>query len=419
MNSMNFFIETIGCQMNVNDSEKISKFLIDHNCTLTLDISQADIVILNTCSVRFSAEHKAYSFLGRIKEQKDINPDLIVGVVGCMAQHAYKEIKRRCKYVDFILGAKNIDDFSQIISKYIPSTYLPKKQAAKEVFQYVTIMRGCTNFCSYCIVPYVRGPEVSINCDEIFNSVQEAVNTGVKEIILLGQNVNSYNDNGVNFAQLLQKISSIENLKRIRFMTNHPKDFSDELIEEIANNDKICKHIHLPLQSGSNNILKVMNRKYTYEKYKSLVEKIKSKIPQINITTDIIIGFPGETDQDFQDTFQASKDLKFGGVFIFKYSPRPNTIAAKYNDDVTLEVKKQRHTLLLEDSNDISKTINNEYLGKNIDVLVEKYDNNICEGRNSQNLKVFFDSKENLTGQIVKVSINRALANSLSGNIIL
>ncbi|MDD2524218.1 MAG: MiaB/RimO family radical SAM methylthiotransferase, partial [Endomicrobiaceae bacterium] len=301
----------------------------------------------------------------------------------------------------------------------IPSNYLPREKVAKEVFQYVTIMKGCTNFCSYCIVPYVRGPEFSINRDEIFNSVKEAVNTGVKEIILLGQNVNSYNDNGVNFTHLLQKISEIENLKRIRFMTNHPKDLSDELIDEIANNNKICKHIHLPLQSASNNILNAMNRKYTYEKYKSLVEKIKSKIPQINITTDIIIGFPGETDQDFQDTFQASKDLKFGGVFIFKYSPRPNTIAAKFKDDVSLEVKKQRHTLLLEDSNNISKTLNNEYIGKNIDVLVEKYNNNICEGRNSQNLKVFFDSKENLTGQIVKVSINRALANSLSGNIIL
>ncbi|MDD3922030.1 MAG: tRNA (N6-isopentenyl adenosine(37)-C2)-methylthiotransferase MiaB, partial [Endomicrobiaceae bacterium] len=418
-NNMNFFMETIGCQMNVNDSDKISNYLIDHGCVLTLEISQADIVILNTCSVRFSAEHKAYSFLGRIKEQKDINPNLIIGVVGCMAQYAYKEIKRRCKYVDFILGAQNIDDFSQIISKYIPSNYLPREKVAKEVFQYVTIMKGCTNFCSYCIVPYVRGPEFSINRDEIFNSVKEAVNTGVKEIILLGQNVNSYNDNGVNFTHLLQKISEIENLKRIRFMTNHPKDLSDELIDEIANNNKICKHIHLPLQSASNNILNAMNRKYTYEKYKSLVEKIKSKIPQINITTDIIIGFPGETDQDFQDTFQASKDLKFGGVFIFKYSPRPNTIAAKFKDDVSLEVKKQRHTLLLEDSNNISKTLNNEYIGKNIDVLVEKYNNNICEGRNSQNLKVFFDSKENLTGQIVKVSINRALANSLSGNIIL
>ncbi|MDD2523281.1 MAG: radical SAM protein, partial [Endomicrobiaceae bacterium] len=190
MNNMNFFMETIGCQMNVNDSDKISNYLIDHGCVLTLEISQADIVILNTCSVRFSAEHKAYSFLGRIKEQKDINPNLIIGVVGCMAQYAYKEIKRRCKYVDFILGAQNIDDFSQIISKYIPSNYLPREKVAKEVFQYVTIMKGCTNFCSYCIVPYVRGPEFSINRDEIFNSVKEAVNTGVKEIILLGQNVN-------------------------------------------------------------------------------------------------------------------------------------------------------------------------------------------------------------------------------------
>lgn len=405
--------------MNVNDSDKISDYLYSRGCVLTFDISKADLVILNTCSVRFSAEHKAYSFLGRVKEQKDINPNLIVGVVGCMAQHAHKEIKRRCKYVDFILGAKNIEKFSDIIEKYVKFYDSAQIRLKKEVFQYITIMKGCSNFCSYCIVPYVRGPEVSINCDEIVNSVQQAVNSGVKEIILLGQNVNSYNDNGVNFTRLLQKVSKIEKLKRIRFMTSHPKDLSDELIDEIAKNAKMCRHIHLPLQSGSDNILKAMNRKYTYAQYESLFNKIKTKIPDINITTDIIIGFPGETDIDFNDTLNASRKLKFGGIFIFKYSPRSGTGASKIKDDVALEIKKQRHTVLLEDSNNISKEINNKYIGKNIEVLVESCDNNICQARNSQNIKVFFDSEVNLTGELVTVNITRALANSLSGNIVL
>lgn len=416
---MNFFIETIGCQMNVNDSDKISDYLVNHGCLKTTDMAKADLVILNTCSVRFSAEHKAYSLLGRIKEHKDGNPNLIVGVVGCMAQHAYKEIKRRCKFVDFVLGAKNIDNFSQIIGKYVPFEYSFKKQTSENVFRYVTIMRGCSNFCSYCIVPFVRGPEISINCGEICDSVKQAVDSGVKEIILLGQNVNSYNDNGINFTKLLRQVSKIDNLKRIRFMTNHPKDFSEELIDEIAGNDKICRHIHLPMQSGSDNILKAMNRKYTYGQYKSLFERIKTKIPEINITSDVIIGFPGETERDFSDTFKASQDLKFGGLFIFKYSPRPNTSAYKLKDDVTLNVKKQRHTLLLEDSNEISKALNGRYIGKTVDVLVEKYENKVCEGRNSQNLKIFFDSDKNYTGEIVRVSVTRALANSLSGKMIL
>lgn len=419
MNNMKFFIETIGCQMNVNDSDKISDYLVDRGCVMTADMSKADIVILNTCSVRFSAEHKAYSFLGRIKEQKDINPALIVGVVGCMAQHAYKEIHRRCKFVDFVLGAKDIEKFSQVISKYVPFKYEHKEKVPKEVFQYVTIMRGCSNFCSYCIVPFVRGPEISINCSEICDSVKKAVDSGVKEIILLGQNVNSYNDNGITFAKLLRQISKIDNLKRIRFMTNHPKDFSEELIDEIANNDKICRHIHLPMQSGSDKILKAMNRKYTYGQYKSLFDKIKSKIPEINITSDIIIGFPGETDKDFDDTFNASRDLKFGGLFIFKYSPRPNTSAYKLKDNVSLSIKKQRHTLLLEDSNEISKALNLQYSGRIVDVLVEKYAGGFCEGRNSQNLKVFFPSETDYTGEIIKVSVTRVLPNSLSGNIVL
>ena len=416
MKNIKFYIETIGCQMNVNDSDKMAEVLSEKGCLRTEDMLQADIVIVNTCSVRFSAEHKAYSLLGRLKEQKDINPDLIIGVTGCMAQYAAKEIKSRCKFVDFVLGAKDVDLFSQTISKYVTAEQDNNyKQENSEVFKYITIMRGCSNFCSYCIVPYVRGPEVSIDYNEILKEVNKACDDGIKEIILLGQNVNSYNYNGVNFTQLLQKISALDKVKRIRFMTNHPKDFSDELIDEIASNKKICRHIHLPLQSGSNDILKAMNRKYTYEQYKSLFEKIKSKIPDINITSDIIIGFPGETDKDFQDTFNASRQLQFGGLFIFKYSPRPKTLAAKLKNVVSLETIKERHALLLEDSNVISKKINEKYIDKTIEVLVERVNNNIAEARNSQNIKVFFDTKEDLKGKTVNVKITKVLPNSMSG----
>lgn len=414
---MKFYIETFGCQMNVNDSNKMAEFLLEKGCIPCENILSADIVIINTCSVRFSAEHKAYSLLGRLREQKDINPNLIVGVVGCMAQYASKEIKSECKFVDFVLGAKDVELFPKVVVKYLSKSEenIKYKQKNKEVFKYITIMRGCSNFCSYCIVPHVRGPEVSIDYNEIIKEVNKAVDDGAKEIILLGQNVNSYFYEGVNFTQLLQKISKSDKVGRIRFMTNHPKDFSDELIEEIAVNKKICRHIHLPLQSGSDAILKAMNRKYTYEKYETLFNKIKNKIPDINITGDIIIGFPGETDEDFKATIDASRKLQFGGLFIFKYSPRPKTFAAKLKNVVPVEVIKKRHSLLLEDSNIISKKINEKYINQVVEVLVENFENNTAQARNSQNIKVFFNTDKNLVGQIVKVKIEKVLPNSMSG----
>ena len=419
---MKFYIETLGCQMNVNDSDKMAEFLSKNGLERINNYLDADMVIVNTCSVRFSAEHKAYSLLGRWKEIKDNKPNLVIGVTGCMAQYAAKEIKTRCKYVDFVLGAKDFEKFSKTVKRFLPKTNsssLHPFTHSPDVFKYITIMRGCSNFCSYCIVPYVRGPEQSIDYNIILDEVKKAVNDGIKEIILLGQNVNSYSYNGVNFTGLLQKISALDNVTRIRFMTNHPKDLSDELIEEIAVNKKICRHIHLPLQSGSNDILKAMNRKYTYEQYETLYNKIKNKIPDINITSDIIIGFPGETDKDFEATFNASRKLQFGGLFIFKYSVRPNTPAAKMGNKVPLEIIKKRHTLLLEDSNIISKKINEKYIDNTIEVLVERYnaETKTTEARNSQNIKVFFDSDKDLTGQVVNVKITKVLPNSMSGKL--
>lgn len=413
---MKFFVETIGCQMNVNDSDKITDYLLSEGLEYADDVLQADLVILNTCSVRFSAEHKAYSFLGRLSEQKDKNPRLIAGVVGCMAQHAGKRIKNRFKFLDFVLGAKELDKFAGVVSKFIEPGGVRKATRKSGVFEYVTIMRGCGNFCSYCIVPYVRGPENSVSIDEILQETEQAVNRGVKEIILLGQNVNSYNYKNTDFTGLLKEVSLINGLERIRFMTNHPKDFPDELIDEIAANDKICKYIHLPMQSASDSVLNRMNRKYTYGKYKLLVEKIRNKIPRINITSDIIIGFPGETDDDFKETLRAAEDLKFGGLFIFKYSPRPNTSAYKLKDDVSTAVKKERHSVLLERSNEISKELNGYYINSEEKVLVDAYANGICESRNSQNIKIFFNSAKDLTGKTVTVKITKVFANSMSGD---
>jgi tRNA-2-methylthio-N6-dimethylallyladenosine synthase len=274
-------------------------------------------------------------------------------------------------------------------------------------------MRGCQNYCSYCIVPYVRGPEISLDYQDIINEIDASVKTGVKEVTLLGQNVNSYNNRGVNFTQLLQKISSQTEIENIRFMTNHPKDLSQDLIDEIAANPKICRHIHLPMQSASDDILKKMNRKYTYNQYENLVDKIRNKIPDINITTDIIVGFPGETDVDFERTLNAVRKIKFGGIFGFKYSPRPKTVAYKLEDNVSTEIKKQRLAVLLEESNLISKEINESYIGKTVDVLVENYNNKVCDGRNSQNIKIFFESEKSLIGKKVKVTVVKALANSM------
>ncbi len=417
---MKFYVETLGCQMNVNDSDKMSEFLLQQGLERCDSCFDADMVIVNTCSVRFSAEHKAYSLLGRWKELKDKNPNLVIGVVGCMAQYASKEIKARCKYVDFVLGAKDFDNFAKTVKRFVTKRQLTvnndRNSGCTEVFKYITIMRGCSNFCSYCIVPYVRGPEQSIDYNIISDEVKRTVDKGTKEIILLGQNVNSYDFGGVNFTGLLRKISELENVTRIRFMTNHPKDLSDELIDEIAKNKKICRHIHLPLQSGSNNILKAMNRKYTYEQYETLYEKIKNKVPDINITSDIIIGFPGETDKDFEDTFNASRKLQFGGLFVFKYSARPDTPAAKMANQVPLDVIKKRHHILLEDSNIISKKINEKYIDTTVEVLVEKYNSETktAEARNSQSIKVFFNSEMDLTGQIVDVKITKVLPNSMS-----
>ena len=350
---MRYYIETIGCQMNENDSALIAAELSSYGFERVDLLDKSDIAIINTCSVRALAEHKASSWLGRAAEYKQKHKSVKIIVVGCMAERLGQKIQKRFKAVDLVVGAKDIENASRKILSLLGKEQVKSKieiNIPSSEVSYVTIMRGCDNYCSYCVVPFVRGKEISLDSAEVINECKKLVKNGTKEIMLLGQNVNSYKHGDITFAKLLKEIAEIENLGNLTFMTSHPKDLSDELIEVMASESKIRKYIHLPLQSGSDKILALMNRKYTIEHYKGLIVKLRAKMPNINITSDIIVGFPGETEEDFNQTLDAVKDMQFDALYIFKYSPRPNTAAAALKDDVSLQEKKRRNNLLLKEA---------------------------------------------------------------------
>ncbi|MDR2426627.1 MAG: tRNA (N6-isopentenyl adenosine(37)-C2)-methylthiotransferase MiaB [Endomicrobium sp.] len=419
---MNYLIETIGCQMNVCDSDILNSVLLSYGGTKVNTLSDADVVIINTCAVRAQAEQKAFSFLGRVDEfKKEKKRGLKIVVVGCMAERLGDKIKRRFHGIDLIIGAKDIGNAAVRIldlcgmDKNVKSEIHGEKS---DIVRYVTIMCGCDNYCSYCIVPSVRGKEISFDYKNIINECRVMAGNGAKEIILLGQNVNSYRCGDVNFASLIKKVSEIDEIQRIRFMTNHPKDLSSELIETMEAHSKVCPHIHLPMQSASNKVLYDMERKYTYEHYLGLVSMLRNKIPDINITTDIIVGFPGETEEDFLTTLKAIQQIRFGGLYVFRYSPRPNTKAAAMRDDVPLEEKKRRHAIILEESNKISVEIVSKYVGTAQEVLTEKHENGILQARTRSARKVFIKGGEKDLGRNMNVLIKEAKINSLFGDII-
>jgi tRNA-2-methylthio-N6-dimethylallyladenosine synthase len=418
---MNFLIETIGCQMNVCDSDTLSETLLSYGAVKVGTLADADIVILNTCAVRAQAEQKAFSFLGRAEEfKKEQNPKIKIAVAGCMAQRLGSKIKKRFNNVDLIIGAKDIDGAAlKILDLYDMKDASPQvnPEAKSDIIRYVTIMRGCDNYCSYCIVPFVRGKEISLDYKDIIKKCEIMAKNGAKEIMLLGQNVNSYMYEDVNFSALIKKVAAIEGVERIRFMTNHPKDLSDELINVMASEPKVCAHIHLPMQSASDNVLKAMNRKYTYGHYLGLVKKLRAAVPDINITTDIIVGFPEETEEDFQATLKAVKDIRFGGLYVFRYSPRPQTKAAGLADAVPLDEKKRRHAIILEESNKISVEIVSKYVGTVREVLAEKHENGALEARTRSGRKVFIKGGEGYLGKNINVLIKEAKINSLFGDI--
>jgi tRNA-2-methylthio-N6-dimethylallyladenosine synthase len=408
--------------MNICESDWLASVLFTYGMSKVNSLSDADIVILNTCSVRAQAEQKAFSYLGRVEEFKQQKPGVKIVVIGCMAERLGPKIKRRFKSVDLVVGAKDLDNTALKIISLCSINGVTKKDKIddhSDIVRYITIMRGCDNYCSYCVVPFVRGRETSLDAGLIMNECSSVVKNGAKEIMLLGQNVNSYKYNDMNFTALIKKISKIDGLERIRFMTNHPKDLNDDLINIMATEPKVCAHIHLPMQVASNKILKAMNRKYTYEHYLELVNKLRNAVADVSITTDIIVGFPGETESDFEETLKAVKEIRFGGLYVFRYSSRPNTKAASMVDDVSLEEKKRRHAIILEESNKISIEIVASMVGSMQQVLAEKVEDGIIEARTRGGRKVFVKGgTEKDLGTHINVTIKEAKINSLFGDII-
>lgn len=434
-----YHISTFGCQMNENDSEKLAGILIQLGYIESKDQKKSDFILFNTCCVRENAEEKVYGHLGALKKLKENNPDLIIALCGCMMQQ--KEvvdiILKKYRHVNIIFGTYNINKLPEYIYRIdkenkrvveiidddnivVEGMPINREERYKA---WITIIYGCNNYCSYCIVPYVRGRERSRELDSILREVKEVADKGYKEITLLGQNVNSYGkefSGEVNFSTLLNEVSKISGIKRIRFMTSHPKDLSDELIDIISKKDNICNHIHLPMQSGSTKVLKEMNRGYTKEDYILLIDKIRNRIKDVSITTDIIIGFPGESEEDFQDTMDIVKYAEFDSAFTFIYSKRTGTPASKRVDQVEDEIKKRRFNELLKYQNEISNKVNKKMMGKIVEVLVEgrsKSNVDTFTGRTENNKIVNFHGNEKLIGKIVKIKINEIKTWSLTGDL--
>lgn len=434
-----YLIITYGCQMNENDSEKISGMVEELGYSRTEDEKDADLIIMNTCSVRENANNRFFGNLGNFKKLKKKKPDLILAVCGCMMQegHIVKKIKEKYSFVDIVFGTHNIASLPYLLEecdakrKLIVEVLEDSDKLAEGLpvhrqFKhkaFVSIMKGCNNFCSYCIVPYTRGRERSREHQNILSEVRELANDGVKEVTLLGQNVNSYGknlDDPVPFAKLLKMVSEVEGIERVRFMTSHPKDLSDELIEVIRNNPKICRHIHLPMQSGSSRILKLMNRHYDKDTYIKLVKKIRREIPDVAITTDIIVGFPTETEEDFLDTLDVYKECEFDTAFTFIYSKREGTKAAVMDGQIDEKTVKDRFDRLLKLHDEIVLKQNKKYLNREVDILIDgksKTNDNVLTGRTSSFKLVNFTGKRE-TGDIVKVKITDVHTFHLSGEVI-
>ena len=432
-----FFLKTYGCQMNEHDSENIKGMLNMMQFTETEEMEEADLILLNTCSIRENAHNKAFGMLGRIKHLKETNPNIVVGLCGCMAQEegVISEILQKYRFLNFVFGTHNLDDLPKLVDEGLKGSKLnidvlsvegdivetmPVTRDSKYK-AYINIIYGCDKFCTYCIVPYTRGKQRSRLKEDILKEVEELIQEGYQEITLLGQNVNAYGKDlykDYELADLLLDISKL-NIPRIRFITSHPWDFTDKLVNVIKENDNILNYVHLPVQSGSNKILKLMGRRYTKESYKELFDKLKS-IPNISITTDIIVGFPGETEEDFQDTLDIVNYCKYDSAFTFIYSPRENTPASKLEDNVTLEEKEQRLYRLNELVNKYSKEANTIILNKVENVLVEgesTKEGNLF-GYTETNKLVNFPGDKSLIGKILKVKIIDAKSFSLDGEIV-
>ena len=437
MKPLKYRILTYGCQMNVRDSETIAGLLEGSGFNQAEDLSEADLIVFNTCSVRHSAENKVYGKLGEIASLKKKRPELLIAFGGCMAQLPEVRQKLKKRGVDVVFGTHNIHELPYLIARAqeernpvfevwekegrivepLPSCRKPGLSA------FVNIMFGCNNFCSYCIVPYTRGRERSRKADDIIRELEELATAGYKEVTLLGQNVNSYGsglEEKIEFADLLYRANSVPGIERIRFTTSHPKDVSDRLLQAIAECEKLCEHIHAPLQAGSNRILQRMNRNYSREHYLKLVERMRHYVPAVSITSDLIVGFPGETEEDFQDTLDMVERVRFDAAFTFMYSQRSGTRAAEFAEQIPLEEKKQRLERLNRRQYQIATEINQELQGSIQEVLVEgpsKTNPQKLTSRTRSNRIVIFSGEKDLIGRLINVKITEAKTFSLFGEI--
>lgn len=418
-----------GCQMNAKDSEKLEGILETIGYVKS-DTEEADFLIMNTCTVRENANLRVYGRLGQLKKYKKKNPDMIIALCGCMMQESLvvEKIKQSYRHVDIIFGTHNVFKLAELIEQKLDkkgmvidiwegTSEIVEDLPSDRKYDFkcgVNIMFGCNNFCTYCIVPYVRGRERSRRPEDILKEIRKLVSDGVVEIMLLGQNVNSYGknlDQPITFAQLLKQVEEIEGLKRIRFMTSHPKDLSDELIEVMANSKKICRHLHLPMQSGSTKVLQDMNRRYSKEDYLTLVRKIKTAMPDISLTTDIIVGFPTETKEDFEETLDVVRQVQFDSAFTFIYSKRTGTPAANMEFKATDEEIKQRFDQLLKEVQTIASGVCGRDEGKTLEVLVEgldEQDDRLLTGRLSNNILVHFPGEKDLIGTFQMVKLTKS-----------
>lgn len=437
--TLTYNVQTFGCQMNAHDSEKL-KGILDAIGYEEVMEEKADFVICNTCTVRENANQKLYGHLGHLKNLKEKNPDMIICLCGCMMQepHVIETLKQKYRHVDIIFGTHNIYKLAELIAQYYESgkpviEVLEKSENTVEAlpqkrkYQFktgVNIMYGCNNFCTYCIVPHVRGREKSRTPQDIIEEIQRQAESGVKEVMLLGQNVNSYGkmfdytngkiqetteDDAVRFPELLRMVCAVDGIERVRFMTSHPKDLSDALIRVMAEEPKICRHLHLPVQSGSTDILAKMNRRYTKEQYLTLVDKIRTAMPDISLTTDIMVGFPGETEEDFLHTMDVVERVQYDQAFTFIYSKRTGTPAATMENQVPEDVVKDRFGRLLTRVNEISNQRIARYTGQEKSVLIEemnRQDSRLVTGRTEENITVHLAGDSSLIGETVKVKLN-------------
>ena len=435
-----YHIVTYGCQMNVHESEKIAGILRMLGYEATEEKENADIILFNTCCIRENAENHAFGNIGALKKLKKQKPELLIVVGGCMTQEKGKTevLKKKFPFIDIMFGTLNLEELETLIKR--------KKQTKKKVIEirekegeivefedayrtsypnaWVNIAYGCNNFCSYCIVPYVRGRERSRKPENIIAEVEKLVAEGYKEITLLGQNVNSYgsdgNTNGVTFAELLDRVASIDGNFRVRFMTSHPKDFNEDVVKVMKKHKKICRLVHLPVQSGSNRVLKEMNRRYTREKYLGEIEMLRSYLPEAEVTTDIIVGFPGETEEEYLDTERLVKEVDFASAFTFVYSKRQGTKAAEMEDQIPEEVQKDRIMRLVELVNSLTRKKSEKYVGKTVEILCEDYDEKkgLYLGRDEFGRMGYFTSDKNVIGEFVWLHVTKANGISLFGELV-